>query len=149
MTCPDCDYMMTAFDKKCPRCEVVGKPQKSCLKCGGASARQEQGCIHCGHRFGDPVEPVASPVQSAPVSAPAAVLAVSPPPVVVVRTSMWSVFWGIILAVTVIVIVGGLISSANHQEQEDQSVRDTCHRLAATGGGTYDDCVAEMKKLGH
>ena len=29
MTCPDCGYMMTAFDAKCVRCAKIGKPQQS------------------------------------------------------------------------------------------------------------------------
>ncbi len=56
MTCPDCGYMMTAFDKECPRCEKLGGPEKSCLKCGTATGVRETSCRRCGHRFGDPVE---------------------------------------------------------------------------------------------
>ena len=56
MTCPACGYMMTAFDKDCPRCERIGKPQKSCLKCGTSAAVKEEVCPRCRHRFGEPVE---------------------------------------------------------------------------------------------
>ncbi len=59
MTCPDCGYMMTAFEKDCPRCERIGKPQRSCLKCGTSSGMREVACQRCGHRFGDPLEPLA------------------------------------------------------------------------------------------
>jgi len=31
MTCPDCGYMMTAFDQECPRCAKVGKPKESAV----------------------------------------------------------------------------------------------------------------------
>lgn len=64
MQCPDCGYVMTAFDKDCPRCEKMAGRLKPCLKCGNASAAASVLCQRCGHRFGDPVEkprPSASP----------------------------------------------------------------------------------------
>ncbi len=56
MDCPDCGYMLSAFDKDCPRCLNIGKPQKSCLKCGTSSGIREIVCVRCTHRFGDPVD---------------------------------------------------------------------------------------------
>ena len=59
MDCPDCGYMLSAFDKDCPRCQNIGKPQKSCLRCGTSSDVRETVCVKCAHRFGDPVEAIA------------------------------------------------------------------------------------------
>jgi hypothetical protein len=64
MQCPDCGYVMTAFDKECPRCEKMEARVKPCLKCGTASPAAAVFCERCRHRFGDPLEK--------PRSAPAA-----------------------------------------------------------------------------
>lgn len=75
MQCPDCGYVMTAFDKDCPRCEKMASRMKPCLKCGTASAVNAMLCQKCGHRFGDPTEkpalkPPAAPASPLSVAAP-------------------------------------------------------------------------------
>lgn len=70
MDCPDCGYMLSAFDKDCPRCRNIGKPQKSCLKCGTSSGVRETVCVRCSHRFGDPVETVPQARESTQLGAP-------------------------------------------------------------------------------
>lgn len=79
MPCPDCGYMMTAFEKNCPRCERLGERLKPCLKCGTSGGAGDILCRRCGHRFGDPVEHFsatppgkAPPAQAASTAAPTA-----------------------------------------------------------------------------
>lgn len=50
MTCPDCGYMMTAFDKDCPRCRQFPK-EKSCPHCGTTNPHKEYICRKCHHDF--------------------------------------------------------------------------------------------------
>ncbi len=79
MQCPDCGYMMTAFDKECARCQKLGMPLKPCLKCGGTVGIREEYCSWCHHRFGDPVEPPApTNVYASPAIPVAQTLQVAP-----------------------------------------------------------------------
>ena len=54
MACPDCGYMMTAFDAECPRCRQFPK-EKSCPHCGTVNPHKEDACRKCRHNFGQAV----------------------------------------------------------------------------------------------
>lgn len=48
MQCPDCGYVMTDFDKDCPRCAAIRARKKSCLHCGNAIFFAGTHCGKCG-----------------------------------------------------------------------------------------------------
>jgi hypothetical protein len=72
MTCPDCEYVLGAFEADCSRCARLGRPEKSCLGCGAASPVKALFCQQCSRRFGDPLVPTSVSLTAA--EAPAAVV---------------------------------------------------------------------------
>ena len=84
MECPDCGYMMTAFDQDCPRCARYGKPVQPvavaeekpqpgqsgliCKKCRYFLLINSCTCLSCGFIFSEPTPPWTSlllkPVQA-------------------------------------------------------------------------------------
>lgn len=51
MTCPDCGYIMTAFDKECPRCQKYSRAERSCPHCGTVNMAPAPACKRCGYSF--------------------------------------------------------------------------------------------------
>lgn len=51
MHCTDCGYMMTAFDKDCPRCARLRARTKGCPHCGTAAPLGDVKCGKCGHLY--------------------------------------------------------------------------------------------------
>ena len=80
MTCPDCKYIMSAFDAECPRCARYGTPLAPQLAAEPTAP--------------PPVAFVPSPYPPPPSGTPAPPM----PPVV-------SVFLGIMLSIVVIIII--------------------------------------------
>jgi len=59
------------------------------------------------------------------------------------------VFLGILLAFAVIGGIKFIAASADRQSQEDAGKASICRQMQATGGGSYDNCMAELKKQGY
>ncbi len=51
MTCPECGYVLAAFDKECPRCRRFQRSERSCPHCGTVNAASAPDCKRCGHTF--------------------------------------------------------------------------------------------------
>ena len=124
MTCPDCGYMMSAFEKECSRCQQIGKPSPA----PPPSAEPPTP---------PPVAFVPSPYPTRPPGAP-----VPPMPVAV------SVFLGIILAAIVMVIVVAIIGSVNQQSEHDREIDSICGRITVSSGMSMSDCRAQIKAQG-
>ena len=84
MECPDCGYILTPFDKECPRCQVMGgnyvavaertvsltpgsdlATHKGCPRCGAVHPLDAPSCGRCGRVFKTTFAP---PVQAPPPS---------------------------------------------------------------------------------
>ena len=125
MTCPDCGYMMSAFEKECSRCQRIGKPPPA----PPAAAEPPTP---------PPVALVPSPYPPLPPGSP-----VPPMPTVV------SVFLGIMMAAIVIVIIVCVIGSVNTQSEHDREVDSICGRLTVSSGMSMSDCRAQVKAQGY
>lgn len=46
-------------------------------------------------------------------------------------------------------VIGFAALSSQRQSKESSEMNNICQRMAATGGGTYDNCMKELKKQGY
>jgi len=148
MACPDCGYLMTAFDKECPRCRNLGKPQKSCLKCGTTDEMAATVCRRCSHQFGDPVEPLPaepSPTADTPprVEPPISPSWPPPPPAPAPRRFRpWQIIGGLALVLVAGSALLGIGSGMQADQQQKQAAADKQALIDQNKTNGLQQCIA-------
>ena len=124
MNCPDCKYIMSAFDAECPRCARYGKPPAPAL-------------------VGEPAPPppvtfVPSPYPPMPSGTPS-----QPMP------QALSVFLGMMMMALAVVVIVCVIVAVNQNAEHGREIDNICGRMNASSGMSMSDCRAQLAAQGY